>query len=86
MDKKNIKFNDTELKEQEFYQSKSPVLIKDMDIIKQYYLISFLLVNKISNISLVTKVLKRLDFSAYSVQTWTYIGNILIKLNGCILW
>ena len=69
MDKKNIKFNDTELKEQEFYQNKSPVLIKDMDIIKQYYLISFLLVNKISNISLVTKVLKRLDFSAYSVQT-----------------
>ena len=69
MDKKNIKFNDTELKEQEFYQNKSPVLIKDMDIIKQYYLISFLLVNKISNISLVTKVLKRLDLSAYSVQT-----------------
>ena len=69
MDKKNIKFNDTELKEQEFYQNKSPVLIKDMDIIKQYHLISFLLVNKISNISLVTKVLKRLDFSAYSVQT-----------------
>ena len=69
MDKKNIKFNDTELKEQEFYQNESPVLIKDMDIIKQYYLISFLLVNKISNISLVTKVLKRLDFSAYSVQT-----------------
>ena len=34
MDKKNIKFNDTELKEQEFYQNKSSVLIKDMDIIK----------------------------------------------------
>ena len=34
MDKKNIKFNDTELKEQEFYKNKSPVLIKDRDINK----------------------------------------------------
>ena len=32
MDKKNIKFGDTEIEEYEFHQNKSPILINDIDI------------------------------------------------------
>ena len=34
--------------------------------------------------SLVTKMLKKLDLYAYSVQKWLYIEEISIKLNVCI--
>ena len=32
MDKRNIKFDDTEIEKYEFYQYKSPILINDIDI------------------------------------------------------
>ena len=34
MDKRNIKFDDTEIKEHKFHQNKSPILINDIDINK----------------------------------------------------
>ena len=59
MDKKIIKYDDTEIEEYKFHQNKSPVLKNDIDI------------NKIivsNNISLVTKILKKLDLYAYSLH------------------
>ena len=54
MDKKIIKFDDTETEEYEFHQYKSTVSIDDIDINEivyiMKYLISFLFVNKILNI------------------------------------
>ena len=32
MDKKNIKFDDTEIEEYKFHQNKSPILINNIDI------------------------------------------------------
>ena len=34
MDKRNIKFDDTEIKEHKFNRNKSPILINDIDINK----------------------------------------------------
>ena len=75
MDKKIIKFDETE------------ILISNIDInkISNKYLISFLFINKILNILLVTKIIKRLDFYAYSFKKWVYKEDILIRLNVCIL-
>ena len=42
---------------------------------------SFLLVNKILNISLFTKILKKIDFFAYSLDKCLYIKEILIKID-----
>ena len=59
VDKKFIKFDDTEIEEYEFHQYKSPILINDTDInaIVVSNKFSILLVNKILNISLVTKII-----------------------------
>ena len=59
MDKKIIKFDDTEIEEYEFHQYKSPILINDTDInaIVVSNKFFFLLVNKILSISLVTKII-----------------------------
>ena len=38
-----MKFDDTETEEYKFHQTKSPISINDIDIKKQQYLISFLL-------------------------------------------
>ena len=59
VDKKIIKFNDTEIEEYEFHQYKSPILINDTDInaIVVSNKFSIPLVNKILNISLVTKII-----------------------------
>ena len=62
MDKKIIKFDHTEIEEYEFHQYKSPISINE---------ISFLLVNKILNISFVTKIIKSLY--AYSFQRRMHI-------------
>ena len=45
----------------------------------------FTLVNKVFNISLVTKIEKKLDLYVYSFQKWVYTTNILIGLNAYIL-
>ena len=44
-----------------------------IDINKSVVLISFLLVNKIFNISLVTKIIKKLNLYAYSFQKQMHI-------------
>ena len=44
------------------------------------------MVNKILNISLVTKIIKKLDLYAYSFQKWVFIKDILTRLNLCIWW
>ena len=64
MDKKIIKFDDTEMEEYKFHQNKSPVLINDIDINKIIVSNKLPLVNKVLNISLVTKILKKLDLYA----------------------
>ena len=76
MDKKIIKSDDTELKEYKCYQGESPIFL-----IKQQYLLNFLLVNKILNISLVTKILKKIDLYVYSVRKKLYIKVILMKID-----
>ena len=59
VDKKIIKFDDTKIEEYEFHQYKSPILINDTDINAMVVSnkFSILLVNKILNISLVTKII-----------------------------
>ena len=68
MDKKNRKFNGTEIKEYGLCQYKSNISINDIDINKT------VVSNKILNISLVTKILKKLDFYQYSAHEWIYIN------------
>ena len=69
--KKVIRFNDTEKEEYEFHRYKSPILINVKDIhkivvSKSNKIVVFLLVNKILDISLVTKIIKKLKL--YSFQ------------------
>ena len=45
----------------------------------------FPLVNKIFNISLLTKIIKKLDLYSYSFQKSVHINHILIRLNIRIL-
>ena len=50
MDKKIIKFDDTEMEEYKFHQNKSPVLINDIDINKIIVSNKLPLVNKVLSI------------------------------------
>ena len=75
MDKAIIKFDDTEIQECKFFQNKHPILIKNIDINKIVvsififiYFLCFILVNQILIISLVSKIIKKLDLYAYSFQ------------------
>ena len=86
MDKKIIKFDDTDIEEYEFHQYKSPISINDIDVKEIVLSNKFTLDKKSLNISLVTKIIKKLDVYAYSFQIWVYIKNILMRLNVCILW
>ena len=61
---KNVKLDDTEIEEYKF----KPYFDKQRKILKQQYLISFLLVKTILDILLVTKMLKKIDLYAYSAQ------------------
>ena len=56
---KIMKFGNAKTEEYKFHQYKSPISITDIDTKKQQYLISFLFVNKILNISLITNILKK---------------------------
>ena len=85
MDKKIIKFDDTETEEYEFHQHKSPISINNIDINKIIVSNKFSLVNKILSTSLVTKIIKKLDFYAYFFPKLVYIKDVLIRLNVCIL-
>ena len=64
MNKQIVNFYDTETEEYKFHQNKRPILINDIDVNKiVVYLISFRLVIKSLNISLI-------------VYTYMYIKNI----------
>ena len=78
---KNMKFDDTEIEEYKFHQSKVPTLTNDGDINEIAVCNRFLLVSIILNISLVTKVLKELDIYAYFIHKWLYIKNFLMKID-----
>ena len=67
MDKGIIRFDDTEIEEHEFHEYKSLILVNYIDINK-ILVSNFLLVNKILNISLIKKIIKKLDLYAYSFQ------------------
>ena len=68
MGKKIIKFDHTKIKEYEFHQYKTPILMNDIDI--KYFI--------------VTKIINKLDLYAHYFQKWVYIKDILIRLSVCI--
>ena len=68
MDKNIVKFEETEIEEFKFHQYKSPILINDIDINEIIVSNEFPFDNKILNILLVTKIIKKLDLNAYSFQ------------------
>ena len=72
MDKNIVKFEETEIEEFKFHQYKSPILINDIDINEIIVSNEFPFDNKILNILLVTKIIKKLDLYAYSFQKWVY--------------
>ena len=84
MYKKIIKFDDTEIEEHEFHQSKSPILIKDVDINKT------LVSNKLPFgkedfiYFLVTKIITQLDPYAYFFQKFG-LKDIVTQLHIFIL-
>ena len=79
--------DDTEIEEFKFNQHKSSMLINHTYINEIVVSIKFLFGKQdFINISLVTKIIKKLDLYAYSFQKWVYIKDILIRLNVCILW
>ena len=78
MDEKIIKCYDKKIQKYELHHSKSPIWLNNIDINKTVYLISFLLINKLLNILLVTNMTKTLK-QRYSAK------DILIR-NVCILW
>ena len=86
MDKEIIKFDDTEIEEYKFHQYKSSISINDIGINELVVFNKFPFDNKILNISLATKIMKKVDLYAYSFQEWVYIKDIVIKLNVCIFW
>ena len=72
MDKKIIKFDDTEIEEYKFHQNKSHISINSIYINKTLVSKSFILVKKILNTLLVIKMLRKLDLYAYSIQKCIY--------------
>ena len=86
MDKEIIKFDNTEIEEYKFHQYKSSISINDIGINELVVFNKFPFDNKILNISLATKMMKKVDLYAYSFQEWVCIKDIVIKLNVCIFW
>ena len=76
MDKKIIKFADTEIEEFKFHQYKIPISLNDIDINEIIVSNEISFDDKILNILLVTKIIKKLDFYAYSFQKRVYIKDI----------
>ena len=67
VDKRIIKFDNTEIEKYKFHHIKVIFRSIIQILIKQQYLVSGILANKI-NISLATKMLKKPDLYAYSFQ------------------
>ena len=68
MDKEIITFDDTEIEKYKFYQYKISILINDIGINEIVVSNKFPFDNKILNISLATKIIKKVDLYAYSFQ------------------
>ena len=66
MGKKVIKFDDTEIEEYDFHQHESS--INNINVNKTVVSNKGFFISKILNISLVTKMLEKLDLYAYFVQ------------------
>ena len=62
MDKKIINFSDTEIEKHKFHQHKRPISINNIDIN------TTVVPNKVLNISLVIKMVKKLDLYVYYFQ------------------
>ena len=65
MEKTIIKFGNIEIKKQKFHQHKRPISIKNIDINKVVVSNKVFLEKKDLNISLSTKMLKKLDIYVY---------------------
>ena len=76
MDRKILKFDYTETEEYEFHQHKSPISINNIDINKTVVLIKVLLLDKILNISLVTKMLQKIDLYTFCPEMSIYKTNV----------
>ena len=73
MHKKIIKLHDTGIEEFEFHEYKIPILINEIDINEIVVSDKFPFGKQDFNISLVTKIIKKLNLYAYSFQKRMYI-------------
>ena len=80
MDEKIIKFDDTEIQEQEFHQYKSPILINNVDINKKLVSNKF----RFRKLKIGFKDNKGIRLYPCSFQKLVYIKDIVIRLNVCI--
>ena len=86
MDKKIIKFDNTEIEKYKFQQHKSPISIDNIGIEK------IVVSNKVSfgkknfKYFIGYKDAKKLGLYACSSQNWVHVEEILIKLNVCLSW
>ena len=83
LDKKVIKFDDTEIEKYKFHQNKSPISIDNININKNVVSNEVSFGKKDFKYFVGYKDAKKLDLSAYSFQNWVHIEEILIKLNVC---
>ena len=73
MHKTIIKLDDTGIEEFEFHEYKIPILINEIDINEIVVSDKFPLGKQDFNISLVTKIIKKLNLYAYSFQKRMHI-------------
>ena len=81
IEKTITKFGDIEIQKQKFHQHKGPISIKNIDINKIVVSNKIYFGKKDLNISLATKMLKKLDPCAYFSPKWVHIEKTLMKLN-----
>ena len=86
MDKKIIKFNETEIEEYEFHQYKSPILIYNIDINEIVVSNKFTFGKQDFKYFLGYKDNKEVrTLCIFFLEISIYIKNIQIRLNVCIL-
>ena len=84
MDKKIIKFDDTEIEEYKFHQNKSLISINSLDINKIVVSNKLPLDKEDFKYFIGYKDSKIIDLDAYSHQKCVLIEEILMKLNICL--
>ena len=80
LEKTIIKFGDIKIKIKIFHQYKRPISIDNIDV-KQQFLRRSLLTSIDLNVSLATRILKKLELYSYFFQKGMHIEEILIKFN-----